>query len=616
MQAVKKFIDKDFGHCSVLYESKAFKTAADICIFASHTYSPALPEYVYEYLDSIKAAGIDIVFISTASVSIVDLPRLSTFSVCIIERENIGTDFGSWCTVLRYLGCTRYINFLYLCNDSVFGPFIPFASLHDQFKKVGQPVMGITDSHQGVAYHIQSYFVGIKPLVSQSNAWISFWTELKLFTERSKIIEHYEIGFSTMLRTAGFEFYIWSDWTKTTSFESIVRKVAESKSLRSRWLEKVLYNNERIIRFINPCALLWKELMVHHRFPFLKRELLIYEHLFEEFELDEMWMPVFTEKKLTYPINLIRFFLVDYFLHRALPALFTDLGKVSYASAAGEETREKLVKRIYNREDPTLFDYIESLASERRSLPAFEADNEILQEFGIRILPVEIITEQKGRFPVSFIYIDERVARGQMSDLNRVRVMLKKLPNPLVIVPSEGMVVLVSHLLQLREGGIMTEKEFLYPINRHRVKEIFYYIFSMHGHGSVASFSRPSLAAVVNDALGNNRHTNFLNTNGVVSDQAIPLFAGQIPLLENRDKYLQIKQMYFEVYEKTPGWYKKLGHLIKLMQGNKRIKIKLVEKGGKENYKETPEDISQWYHIQYEVLPKWYKRFGEKLIKK
>lgn len=616
MQAVKKFTDKDFGHCSVLYEAKGLQTARDICIFASHTYSPFLPEYVYNYLQSISAAEIEIIFISTAPVSVVDLPRLSGLAVCVIERENIGTDFGSWCTVLRYLGWERRIDFLYLCNDSVFGPFIPFTSLHDEFKLVDKPVMGITDSHQGVAYHIQSYFVGIKPLVSKSNEWISFWSGLSLFTERSKIIEQYEIGFSGMLRQAGFEFFIWSDWAKKISFESIVRKVAESRSLRSRWLEKVLYNNERIIRFINPCALLWKELIIQYRFPFLKRELLIYEHLFEEFELEEAWQSVLAEKKQNYPDNLIRFFLIDYFLHRALPSLFTDLGKVSYASASGKGMREKLIKRIYNREEPALLDYIESLAPAKKNLPVSEVVNESLQEFGIRVLSVEIITELKGRFPLSFVYIDEGIARGQMADLNRMRVMLKKLPNPLVIVPSEGMVVLVSHLLQLREGGIMTEKEFLYPINRHRLKEIFYYIFSVQGHGSVASFSRPSLAAVVNDALGNYRYTNFLNTNGVIVDQTAPLFAGQIPMLENRDRYLQIRQMYFEVYEKTPGWYKKLGHLIKFIQGNKRIRIQLTEKGAKENYKETPEDISQWYHIQYEVLPKWYKRFGERLIKK
>lgn len=73
----------------------------------------------------------------------------------------------------------------------------------------------------------------------------------------------------------------------------------------------------------------------------------------------------------------------------------------------------------------------------------------------------------------------------------------------------------------------------------------------------------------------------------------------------NRD--IQIAEWYHHQYEVLPLWYKRFGHIIKVIYGKRTFRSLFVNKG-----KEQAENMSvqQWYDKEYEVLPLWYKRFG------
>ncbi len=65
---------------------------------------------------------------------------------------------------------------------------------------------------------------------------------------------------------------------------------------------------------------------------------------------------------------------------------------------------------------------------------------------------------------------------------------------------------------------------------------------------------------------------------------------------------------YYSVYETTPSWYKKFGHILKIMKGRKDWRSVFSKK-----YKNDPLKLTgiQWYVKEYDSLPGWYKKFGK-----
>jgi hypothetical protein len=67
---------------------------------------------------------------------------------------------------------------------------------------------------------------------------------------------------------------------------------------------------------------------------------------------------------------------------------------------------------------------------------------------------------------------------------------------------------------------------------------------------------------------------------------------------------------YQQQYELLPDWYKKIGHVLKLLKGTKRLKLVLEDIGYVRAQPSKADEIQAWYNKEYEVLPHWYKRFG------
>lgn len=616
MNQARNFEDKEFGRCEVLYFSDALAQEKQLCIFASHTFSPQLPEYIYYWLEEVRKAGIGIVFISTAKLARKDLEKLSGFSLAVIERENKGTDFGSWCSVIRNMELNEDLDFLYLCNDSVFGPFLPFSVLHSKFQEASEPVMGITDSYQGVAYHIQSYFVGLKKEVLRSKVWSDFWQNLSIFSERQKIIEHYEIGFSIALKKAGYEFFIWSNWSKSSSYDSLIQKVCASASLRSRWLNRLLSYRDDFIGDINPCAFLWKELIGQFGSPILKRELLIYQHLFEEYELLDQWQETLCRFPKVHT-NLIKFFLVDYFLHRTLPLTFPSVSNLSFSFTGSSAKRTWISNALRKEHDIGFLDYIHALGFSDNN-EGVKTENKIdTNSLGVAFLEGRVKYEGKTYAPITFVHLSENILSISQSDSFLIKTRIKQASYPIVIVANEAVMSFVSSVLHLKETGILLENEIYFPVNKGKIATIFESIFQTTSITLSNPFIRPSISSIVSDAVKQTNRTGFLRQASSSLALNMHLFdESKLVWLNDAERYKLLQQRYFQIYECTPKWYKVVGHLLKLATGRKKLKLAFVDKGSKLRYEPTVEDLSLWYHQQYEVLPEWYKSVGKWVVKR
>jgi rhamnosyltransferase len=271
------------------------------CIFSSFSFSGEVDEYVFYYLDELKKAGFSTVFVSTSILPKRSVQRLSQYACLIIERDNICPDFGSWKAGLSLLDWDK-LDAVILTNDSVFGPLFNLDDIILSMKD-GYDVWGMSDNYEGLHFswnppskdhHLQSYFLYFNKKAVTSDTFQTFWDRLDLSASKEEVIERYEIGISRAFKDSGFRLGAYAN-------ADVVSK-----------------NAPPIHKVMNQLFVSWKPLIKDHKFPFLKRELLIRRDISKTHEVLDLyvntsgWRKTIEEHSL-YPIRLVDDFITTYY---------------------------------------------------------------------------------------------------------------------------------------------------------------------------------------------------------------------------------------------------------------------------------------------------------------
>jgi len=229
---------------------QALNTSGFSCLFAHFNPNNGVCEHVYTFLDHLLSLNIRIVFISNSPVREKDRLRLKNAGVYkIVERENKGNDFGAWQFAIRNSLIPDDTEHLLLTNDSIFGPFWDLAPIIREMSEQPVDFWGLTDSLQG-EWHIQSYFVSLSKKVFTSTAFSKVFSGNFSGFQKKEIIEKGEIFLTTELVRNGF-------------------------SAAVRYPYQQLDPDCMPTSAYNPTHHFFAELIVSHRFPFLKKELVL-----------------------------------------------------------------------------------------------------------------------------------------------------------------------------------------------------------------------------------------------------------------------------------------------------------------------------------------------------
>ena len=222
-----------------------------VCLFCSYDKDSSVKESVYYYLNALKLAGFDIIFISTSeTIGDADLEKLSGYCIRIMCRENRGYDFYGWKTALEEYPQYKLHTALLLANDSVLGPLFDISDIVARMENCDADIIGMTNSFQ-FHPHLQSYFLYCKKNVILSEEFARFFQNVEVLELKIAIIRKYEVGFSRLL---GRHFRIMALY----DLRQLVARVGY---------------HEKPVKWVNP-FLFWKPLITEFKFPFLKKSLL------------------------------------------------------------------------------------------------------------------------------------------------------------------------------------------------------------------------------------------------------------------------------------------------------------------------------------------------------
>lgn len=182
-----------------------------------------------DYLKSLNEFVEEIIFITNSDISNFEKNKVSSFVSKIIQRENVGYDFGAWKDVILSLGFPYLEKFdqLLLVNNSCYCRSYDFKDIFKKMESECVDFWGITlfpyldDGeyiHKScIDEHIQSYFQVFGKEVIKSEAFHEFWKSVKNYTNLIEVIANCETILTKKLSDAGFKYDVFIKETRIMS---------------------------------------------------------------------------------------------------------------------------------------------------------------------------------------------------------------------------------------------------------------------------------------------------------------------------------------------------------------------------------------------------------------
>jgi lipopolysaccharide biosynthesis protein len=173
-----------------------------VALFAHYDADGRVADHVRHHLACLRAAGVAPLLVTTARLAPSDLDTVAPLCAAVLERENVGLDFGSWRTALLVYPRLFEAGLLLFVNDSVYGPVGDLGRALARLEQAGGDFFGMSESLE-IERHYQSYFLGFRRTALASAAFRAFCDDMLLLHDKDEIIRRYEVGLRRRLTDGG-----------------------------------------------------------------------------------------------------------------------------------------------------------------------------------------------------------------------------------------------------------------------------------------------------------------------------------------------------------------------------------------------------------------------------
>ncbi|MDR0967924.1 MAG: rhamnan synthesis F family protein [Rickettsiales bacterium] len=178
-------------------------------IFAAYAYNDAvIDDSKILYIRALSELG-DVVFYMDNDTPPSELKKLTPYVLYAGANRHTEYDFGSYkrgfVWARENLDLEKY-DWVYLVNDSMYAPLHPILPLLENLEHQQIDASGIVFNKNKKKPHLQSWFLGMRPLVFMSDQFDDLIMSVQPGMGKGKIISLYEHGFTRMLIEHGARF--------------------------------------------------------------------------------------------------------------------------------------------------------------------------------------------------------------------------------------------------------------------------------------------------------------------------------------------------------------------------------------------------------------------------
>jgi len=179
-------------------------------LFAGYDKDGIIDDTLVYYVKHVSTFG-DVVLVMDSDCDNKQITKIKKYCTFVSAKRHGEYDFGSYKRAYMWakenLDIKEY-DFVYMINDSVYGPFFDIEKYLNEMesdKKYG--AFGMVDKIGGRAPHIQSWFVGMRPVVFMSKWFDEFIKSVCHQESKGLVAILYETGFSQLLKEHNIEYY-------------------------------------------------------------------------------------------------------------------------------------------------------------------------------------------------------------------------------------------------------------------------------------------------------------------------------------------------------------------------------------------------------------------------
>ncbi|MDX2266238.1 MAG: rhamnan synthesis F family protein [Hyphomicrobiales bacterium] len=282
----------------------------NFAVFVTFTEMPYVAEYVYRHLDFLNANNFNVIVVSNSKkINEQSLRELKARSLAVLERPNVGYDFGAYRDgVLWVAQHFEASDRLLLLNDSVFGPINIKSDLFSRAFSLDADIIGLLESMEH-RYHFQSFWILFNRNVTASQKFVDYWRSVPYYKDKLSVVEKLETRILNYFLQADFrsEAIFQVDVVTRQAMAGFMREIdqiisasagRDSESLEAPARPEPTTPAERLrasqrgtplrarldyLRQIvgilnhgvpmNPSVFMWRTLLQEFQFPYIKREI-------------------------------------------------------------------------------------------------------------------------------------------------------------------------------------------------------------------------------------------------------------------------------------------------------------------------------------------------------
>lgn len=164
-----------------------------------------LPESIETLIRLLEAQGCAVVLVINGKLGKEAVAGLPKNVVRVLERPNLGRDFGAYQAGARYLNQQGVVpKRLLLANDSVYYDRRRAPDMLRRAFESSADFVAATESYDP-AYHVTSFFMVVSDKLQASRNWSEYWRTYKASSSRPHVISKGELGFTAaMMANGGF----------------------------------------------------------------------------------------------------------------------------------------------------------------------------------------------------------------------------------------------------------------------------------------------------------------------------------------------------------------------------------------------------------------------------
>ena len=167
-------------------------------LFAGYDTDGIIDDSLVLYVRALSKLG-DVVLCMDCNSDKTQTQKIKPYVLHVIAKRHGEYDFGSYkrayAWAREHLSLSDY-DFVYMVNDSVYGPLFPLKPYLEQMETLRTDAFGLVKNTKATHPHIQSWFVGMRKNVFTSTWFYEFISAVKKLESKGAITHHYEHGFS------------------------------------------------------------------------------------------------------------------------------------------------------------------------------------------------------------------------------------------------------------------------------------------------------------------------------------------------------------------------------------------------------------------------------------